>query len=482
MLLSGMLLSIKAGDLLIMSSCPHCHSEFEGEACTVCGTSREHHFSDNPPSQEDEHFTVPFSISVADAHVLLFSWLEKGYGANFQRDHFHIHRMNRHYYCCWLFWFSIPVSDTDKSEDPSASGAAAESGKRTKIMMIPGNEQIPPEVLSFASQYDFMELTLLEQKITSSPEFTAVNRSEKDSFAEALRKLQDEEPELFDTDNKLLPAVTLLHRVPLAMPVWEGAYDYLGGKERTFYINGQKGQIEGMGYVKDEKGIDVRRYLPYFVCAVGVLIVIIILSWALSNLAKNELPEPSGSIVSSPAYSASESLPAEINSPEPAVTSDSSITPEASAAPEASITPEASASPVASAVPSPSNESSPPMENADSKLVIAAVNDNFKAIQSRDFKKVHALRTEAIQKEKKVADYEKLYSDNLSITVLESSVVSVSVNKARVAVSLLSRDMINGKREEGKYTGWFQLIKEHGTWKIEDSNLTVIPGTLEEVK
>jgi len=120
--------------------------------------------------------------------------------------------------------------------------------------------------------------------------------------------------------------------------------------------------------------------------------------------------------------------------------------------------------------------------NSEYKQSLKTVVDNYKAINDKDFKIVHDLRTSRIRDEKDVKYYESVYSSNISISVLEAKVTSCTSDEALISVILLSHDTIDKRKIQGKYEGWFKLVKESGNWKIDDSKISPVPGTEEEIK
>jgi hypothetical protein len=460
-----------------MKICPHCGSQsFDEDAgrcakcgLTACGTSSlaAEGLPDTPPSLEVDHYTVPLTVSVSDAHVLLFNWLEKLQGDFYKRDLFHILRMNKKYYGFWLLWFLVPaemsLSGEDKMLDQAQDkDAAPDQGKKKKIIIIPGGDY-PSEVINLLPNYDFMELSLLEQKMMSGPDYMAIARSEKSAHEEALARLETEEPSLFDEKGELLPGISLCHRIPVGLPVWEGAYNFRGGKECPFYINGQKGKLIGEEFSRDAQP-DLSRVFPYVLAAVGAIVLFIVL-FLLCRGGFHPV-EPSITPALSP-------TPAASLLPSPSPTPTFSETPSESPSESPSIVPAASPS----ITPAPSSTGS----EEDLQKSLKTVIDNFKAINDKDFKKVHDLRTSEIRRIKSSEYYRGIYSDNDSILVLDAKAAELSGDEARINVTIFSKDRISGKKKQAKYEGWFSLKKEEGEWRIKDSELKLVPGSMEDV-
>jgi hypothetical protein len=471
---------------ITMKICPHCGSQsFDEEIgrCTKCGITScgasslaSEGLPDVPPSPEVDHYTVPLSVSVSDAHVILFNWLEKLQGEAYKRDHFHILRMNKKYYGFWLFWFLVPselsLSGEDRTADATAErDTASEQGKKKKIIVIPGAEY-PAEVINLTSSYDFMELSLLEQKILSSPDYMTISRSEKSAHEEALNLLRSEEPALFDEKSALHPGISLCNRIPIGLPVWEGAYNFRGGKECPFYINGQKGKLVGEEFSKDSQR-DMSKVLPYSLAALGALLLFILL-FLLCRGGNQPVPTPSETIAHS-------STPAPAVSAEPTASPSVALSPSPLSSPSIEITPSLSPSSSPSASTSPSPSATGAGSEEDLQQPLRVVTENFKAINDKDFQKVHDLRTKEIQESKSAAYYRGVYSENDSIVVLDARVAERDGDNAKVDVTIFSKDTIGGKKRQGRYGGWFSLKKEYGEWRIQDSQIKLLPGTSEDV-
>lgn len=480
-----------------MILCTECGYENidNNEVCTECGASLKHCSEnglkspnddipvDMPPTPDMVHYTLPLSISASDAHLILFNWLEKQHGENFRREDFNILRMNKKYYGCWLLWYAIPDegSDSENSGDvfETADQILSMSGKRKKTLIISGNEDFPVEIHELSSYYDFMDMCILDNKILASSEYITITKTEKAAYDESLELLKREELQVFDNKDKLSSKVKLLHRLPIGLPVWEGAYDFRGGKECAFFINGQSGNLVGEEFPGDKKDYPF-KIVPF---AIFIFFALIILLFFLFFSAGNRtniqnhdappssiqttIPEIIPSLSTSSPTGAQESIP-------PSVSISPSVVLSISASP--SIPAALSSIPrEQSVVSSPSVPVSQSIilksADTDKETVLSIVNENFNAIKDKDFNRVYNLRTERIRKVKNPAYYKKLYSDNIMVTVIDARVNSSTGKEAHVSVTLSSKDIISGVNREGTYEGWFFLKKEGSDWRIEDSGL-----------
>lgn len=448
-----------------------CHSEIAAdlERCPRCGASMEalnsidlkDGLSSAPPGSDITHYTVPFSVSVQDAHSILYGWLETMNGEHYEREHFHIAKMNKKYYGCWLFWFIVPEGHQSKEEESVPSSSVAEAGKRKKLIIIPGSPSVPSQLRELSKFYDYMELCMLDEKISSGSEFASITVAEKNAFDEALKRLGEEEPSLFDDRGVLSPEVNLQYKVPIALPLWEGAYDYRGGRECLFFIDGQKGKIIGEKFTQDSRS-NIFKYVPYIAGALLVLLIVLIVAFVPFGGDEKRSPEPTKSIAatytpsyspeSSPSFAPVTATESPSFSPEPSVTS------------------------------SPDALSSPSLENEESLKVKEIISENFKAISRKDFTQVLSLRTEMVKSSKSVSEYRAIYKDNISIDLVDSSISECTETEARINVTLLSRDSFEGKEEDSTYKGWFLLRKENGEWRIQDSDISKTDSNTPEQK
>ncbi len=447
-----------------MELCPLCHSaiDADSEVCTKCGaslgvsnsTDLRDGLSSVPPGSDITHYTVPFSVNVQDAHSILYGWLETLKGEHFQREHFHIAKMNKKYYGCWLFWFIVPDSHHSSEEDsiPTSSG---EAGKKKKLIVVSGSPSVPSQLLELTKFYNFMELCMLDEKLPASSEFNPITVSEKDAFDEALKRLGEEEPSLFDGRGSLSSEVNIQHRVPIALPLWEGAYDYRGGRECLFFIDGQKGNIIGEEFTKDSRS-HIFKYVPYITGALLVLLIFLIITVVPFGGGEKSSPEPATSKTA--IYTSSRS-PESLPPPSP------SLSPVAA-------TESPSLSPTPDITSTPAVQVSPSQENEESQKVRETIVENFKAISRKDFRQVLTLRSEKVKSTKSVSEYAAIYKDNISIEVVDASVQECNETEARINVTLLSRDSFEGKEADSTYKGWFLLIKENGEWRIQDSDIS----------
>ncbi|MHC9544500.1 MAG: hypothetical protein AB9903_33710 [Vulcanimicrobiota bacterium] len=409
--------------------------------------------SSAPPGSDITHYTVPFSVNVQDAHSILYGWLETMNGEHYEREHFHIAKMNKKYYGCWLFWFIVPEGHQLKEEESVPSSSGTEAGKRKKLIIIPGSPSVPAQLGELSKFYDYMELCMLDEKISTSSEFASITVPEKNAFDEALKRLGEEEPSLFDERGILSPEVNIQYKVPIALPLWEGAYDYRGGRECLFFIDGQKGKIIGEKFTQNSRS-HIFKYVPYIAGALLVLLIVLIVTFVPFGGDTKRSPEPTKSIAATDTPSHSpESSPS-------FATGTTTESPSFSPAPEPSVSS------------SPDALSSPSLENEESLKVKEIIAENFKAISRKDFTQVLSLRTEMVKSSKSVSEYRAIYKDNISIDLVDSSVSECTETEARINVTLLSRDSFEGKEEDSTYKGWFLLRKENGQWRIQDSDIS----------
>ncbi|MDQ7822463.1 MAG: zinc ribbon domain-containing protein [Candidatus Eremiobacteraeota bacterium] len=398
-------------------------------------------------------YSVPLSILVSDAHTLIYSWLEAQQQDTYERENFHILRMNKKYYGCWLFWYIVSENGdkcTGLSMEKSDLEAPQETQKRTKIILVPGSNEIPQEVVKLSVHYDFMELCELDEKVVDSSEFVVPTLDESEAQKKALEKLKAEEPALFDYQGRLQESAKLSHSVSVFLPVWEGAYDYRGGREYTFFINGQKGQIEGEEFTKDRNSYlaKVAPYSWHLAALVTLLLIAFLFITRNYTLRDDHGPSP-GISVTAPAS------PAATVSVSPAAQTPGTLSP----SPGSSL-------PVMGLSPSPGG--SPPGDE-DSRNALNAVLENIKAIDSKDFAKVLALRSDRIRKEKDAAFYENRYLDNMSLKVVEYKVESCTPEEARITVVTEAEDRYGSKTRRITSDIKFILIRESGDWRIDDS-------------
>lgn len=375
-------------------------------------------------------------------------------------------RMNKKYYGCWLFWFIVPEDLRASDDQPVSSSPAGETGKRKKLIVIPGSAAVPAQMRDLSRFYDFMELCTLDEKISAGSEFTGITVSERDAFEEARKRLREDEGSLFDEKGALSPEVKIVHKVPIALPLWEGAYDFRGGRECLFFIDGQKGNIIGEEFTKDSRS-HIFGYVPYIAGALVLLLIIVLLSVVPFSGSGKSSPEPSPSVTATEAASQSQGAP----SLSPEIRPSESSSPVATA-PSASLSPtsDVTASPAQA---SPEVSSSPVLlSDGESLKIKETVAENFKAISRKDFKTVLGLRTESVKSTRSVSEYEAIYRDNISIDLVDATVTECAEGEARINVTLLSRDSFEGKEVDSTYKGWFLLKKENGEWRIHDSNLS----------
>lgn len=461
-----------------MKECPACGAQNSDDApaCSGCQASLDKAREGCAESGESgkSHYTVPFSISVSDAHSILFGWLEKQEGENYDREHFHILRMNKKYYECWLFWFLIP----QKQEQQVSPQNDGEAEKAKKIIIVRGGDEIPQEVLHLSSYCDFMELCLLDEKIYQSPEYVSTSLTEDTAYLEATKKLRKEEPLLFDDNGALRAGVELSHKVPVALPVWEGAYDYRGGRECPFFINGQKGQVVGGEHPHEGTGFS-SRIVTYAIAAAVALIVLIYIIHGLIGGSQNAPNTPTVTRTESITAPPTSITPTE---PIPTSTTPALITPTMATPSE---TPPASESPSETPSGTPLSETSPSPSNtaagaeSDYQQSLKVVLDNYDAIRERDFEKVLTLRTSRIKDAKSSAYYQSMYSNNISIKLLDAKVENIKDGEARINVLITSIDRIEGKKQQANWEGWFLVKKEGTRWLIDDSSLRIVPDSVE---
>lgn len=414
-------------------------------------------------TEETSYYTVPFTISVSDAHSILFKWFEKMEGEHYNREHFHITRMNKKYYGCWLFWFLSPQRQ-EKTQDTQASVSME---KTKKIIVVPGGDSVPQEVLAITSQYDFMDLCILDNKISQSPEFIPVSISENIAYNEAIKQLKIEEPNLVDDNNRLIPEVQLTHKIPVGLPVWEGSYDYRGGKECSFFINGQKGNIEGEEFPKEKLQFSFKIVTFIVACILSLILLFVIISiFFKSGQREEKTPQTS-------------------SSPSSSTVAEYSLTPTLSSpflSPILSPLPTISFSSLATPVTTHTTVNTSTEEDSDYQRSLKAVIDNFKAIDGKDYEKVYSLRTSRVRETRDKAYYQSIYANNISIKLLNAKVEYVKNDEARINVLINSVDNLKGEKQQADWSGWFLLKKENNEWLIDDSSLSIITDSIENTK
>ncbi len=393
----------------------------------------------------EELYTLPFSILTAEAHNLLFQWLEKQSDGHFIRDNFVINKIYRRYYGCLVFWFAVKP-DAKINRDPM------ESAKKHEIVVIPGSNNVPQEIISIAQHYNFMKLTEIDPNSLSSSEFTPILVSEDDSQEKAFEKLKKQQPSFFDDHGNLKEGIELNMSFPAALPVWEGIYNQRSSRDYKFYIDGQTGEVIGESYLGKNHGlggIQINFPQKYKVIA-AVTAAIILLLFLISKV----IPAPSKSQHPT-------------KRPKPAVTR-SEDAKKKPAQKEKQNKPDVT-KPAATNTPAakPVNENTNAANNEE--LVKKVIEDNFKYINEKNYESLYGLRSESVKNSNSIVTYEERYTNNVGIRLEKISVEEVNSDNAQLVANYASTDRRGGKDENSGGEIRFYLIKENGKWVINDS-------------
>lgn len=392
----------------------------------------------------EELFTLPFSILTAEAHNILFQWLEKQSEGHFSRDNFSIGKIYKKFYGAHAFWYSV------KPEAMKSGGFATPR----EIVIIPGSSSVPQEVIELAAHYDFMKLIDLDKKALSVTEYAPIKVDIKESEAKALEKLKKQQPSFFDGDDNLKSGVELEIAFPIALPVWEGFYTMGLSKEHRFYIEAQTGEIQGEAYTNDgfKSLIDRFNIQPKQVKVTAIIVAILLLLIIL------------GKITSRP----QKPIPAPIPTTPTTVTT---VLPSPTATAMASATPTATVTPTAT----PSADATNNADKAKSD-VEKVVSDSFKFITDKKFEDLLNTRSSKIRENNNADTYRNRYDGNISMIPDKITVDKVDDSSADVTVDYTAVDQRGDKKETSTGGIKLHLILEDGKWVIDDS--TQLPETV----
>lgn len=382
----------------------------------------------NIPDQD--LYTLPFSILTAEAHNILYQWLEKQSDGHFERDRFSINKIYKKYYGCIVFWFSIK-QHADIARSP------LEPGKKHEIVIIPGNSAVPTEAITLAQNYDFMQLTEINPSGLTHDEFMPICVSEEDVKDKAIEKLKKQQPSFFDENGELKNGIDLNMSFPAALPFWEGTYHQRPGRDHKFLIEAQTGEIDGDSYISSSHAaIPALPFPPKYLIIAGVTLVMILMLFLLSLFASNkqkkpDLPTPISTNVKEPQKVKQETKQ------EPAK--------------------------------SQSQAPQKPAENNAEAAINNLVQNNFNYINDKKYQAMYELRTANIRATNTPLTYEERYTNNIGIRVEKIDIEQIETDTAQVVVDYASTDRQNGEDINSTGIIRFYLSKEDGKWLISDS-------------
>ena len=387
--------------------------------------------SQNVPEQE--LYTLPFSILTAEAHNILYQWLEKQSTDHFERDRFSINKIYKKYYGCIVFWFSI-------KSHVALADSLMEPGKKHEIVIIPGNHTVPNEVLNLSQHYDFMKLTEINPAGLSHDEFTPIVVNEDEVRDKAFEKLKKQQPSFFNEDDSLKDGIELNMSFPAALPFWEGTYHQRSGRDHKFFIEAQTGEIDGDKYTSAKNNVmHTLPVQPKYLIIFGITITMALMLFILSLMVPHKPPKPK------PAKPISTTQ----NDPKPK--------------PTAQQTKPSNQNTSVKQTPQVTQE-----ENSEA-AVKKLMEDNFSYINDKKYQELYELRSTAIRANNSPLTYEERYTNNIGIRIEKLEIEQIENDTAQVVVDYASTDRHSGENRNTIGAMRFYLSKEDGKWVISDS-------------
>jgi hypothetical protein len=98
------------------------------------------------------------------------------------------------------------------------------------------------------------------------------------------------------------------------------------------------------------------------------------------------------------------------------------------------------------------------------------INENYTALEKRDFKKAYDFKSSDWKEKNTYEDYCKYWKDNITINLEKAEIIEESDKdgKAKIRYYTEDKNPRSGKTEKAFYSGTIDLIREEGEWRIKN--------------
>ncbi|MEQ8189493.1 MAG: zinc ribbon domain-containing protein [Candidatus Eremiobacterota bacterium] len=114
---------------------------------------------------------------------------------------------------------------------------------------------------------------------------------------------------------------------------------------------------------------------------------------------------------------------------------------------------------------------SPPEETpVSSGELMEFINENYSALEKKDFKKAYDFKSSDWKEKNTCEDYCKYWKDNITIKLDRAEIIEESDKTAKAKIRYYAEDKNpkTGKTDKDFYSGTIELIKEDGEWRIKN--------------